>query len=116
MTLKDSIESDAASVFLSSDEFAESVTYLPRSGGSRTILAVVDREPPTLLDSAGNVISLSFVVYVHNDATTGISSSEVNTGGDKVQLHAKLGDAAVRTVSIVQMIDNDFGMVQLGLK
>jgi hypothetical protein len=113
MSLKDSIKNDAITVFLSNDEFAEQATYKPRSGGSRTILAIVDREPPSLLDDVGNVVALSFVVYVKNDATTGIHESELDTGGDKVEVMYR---GSKTSHSILKVTDSDFGMLQIALK
>jgi hypothetical protein len=116
MGLKDSIANDSLTVFLSTDEFAELVTYKPRNGGSRTVQAIVDREPPTLLDEVGNVISLTFMVYVKNDEADGISGQEVDTGGDKIELAAKANDTSKRQYAIVKVTDNDFGMIQLAVR
>ena len=44
MTLHDTIQADADSVFCNADDFAEPVTYYPRAGEARTINAVVLRE------------------------------------------------------------------------
>jgi len=116
MTLRESIASDAVSVFLSADELAETVVYQPRGGGSRTILAVVEREPPSLMDDAGNVLALSFMVYVANSASSGITAQEVDTGGDTILVSAKVGDAPKKTCTILRVMDNDNGMLQLALQ
>lgn len=116
MTLKDSIQSDAVSVFLSADEFAETVVYNPHGGGSRTILAVVDREPPSILDNAGNVLSLSFMVYVANSATEGIAATQIDVGGDKLQISAMTGELPRRTCTILKVMDNDNGMLQIAVR
>lgn len=116
MTLRESIASDAVSVFLSADEFAETVVYIPRGGGSRTILAIVEREPPSLLDSLGNVIALSYMIYVANSQTTGISSSEVDTGGDVIRLKGRENENALKECSVVKVMNHDNGMVQLALR
>jgi hypothetical protein len=116
MSLRESIASDAVSVFLSSDEFAETVVYLPRGGGSRTILAIVDREPPTLMDDAGNVMALSFMLYVANSGSDGITAQEIDTGGDRVKIGAKVNDLVQKTCTILRVMDNDHGMLQLAIK
>lgn len=116
MTLRESIASDAVSVFLSSDEFAETVVYNPHGGGSRTILAIVDREPPSIMDDAGNVVGLSFMVYVANNATSGIAATEIDTGGDRLQVSAMTGQLPRRTCSILKVMDNDTGMLQLAVR
>jgi hypothetical protein len=116
MTLRQSMSNDMLTVFLSEDEFAETVTYLPRDGGSRTILAVVDREPPALMDEAGNVISLTYVIYVKNDKTDGISGEEVDTGGDRVEIIWRLNKIFKKQCSIVKVQNHDHGMLQIALR
>lgn len=116
MTLRESIASDAVSVFLSADEFAETVVYNPRAGGSRTILAIVEREPPALVDDAGNMLALSFMVYVANSLTSGISAQEINTGGDELEISAKINDIQRKKCTILRVMDNDNGMLQLAVK
>lgn len=116
MTLRQSIASDSVSVFLSSDEFAETAIYHPRAGGSRTILAIVDREPPSLMDEVGNVLVLSFMIYVSNSATDGISAQEIDCGGDSIEIGARVGDTTLKTCSILRVLGNDNGMLQLAVK
>lgn len=116
MTLRESIASDAVSVFLSADEFAETVIYMPRGGGSRTILAIVDREPPALMDDAGNMLALSFMLYVANSGSEGITAQEIDTGGDRVLIAARVNDVQKKTCTIVRVMDNDNGMLQLAVK
>jgi len=116
MSLRDSIQSDAVSVFLSADEFAETVVYNPQGGGSRTILAVVDREPPSIFDDLGNVLSLTFMVYVANSSTAGITATEVDVGGDQIQVSAKTGELPRRAFTIVRVMANDEGMLQLAVR
>jgi hypothetical protein len=116
MTLRESIASDAASVFLSTDEFAEAVVYRPRDGGARSIVAIVDREPPTLMDEAGNVVSLTFLIHVANSKTLGITAEEVDTGGDEIEVIEKAGGVTRRRVAVIRVMENDNGMVQLAVR
>lgn len=115
MTLKDSIKADSSAIFLNVDEFAESVVYKPRNGGARTIYAIVDRDPPAVYDAAGNVVLPAFRLSVRNSCTLGISSKELDTGGDSVELVRKLGDAVPVTVSIMRMAYQDEGVVEIDL-
>lgn len=116
MTLRESIANDAVSVFLSADEFAEAVVYSPRNGGSRTILAIVDREPPALMDDAGNMLALSFMLYVANSQTEGITAQEIDVGGDEILVAARVNDVQKKTCTILRVMDNDNGMLQLAVK
>lgn len=116
MSLRESIRTDAVSVFLKADEFAETIVYNPRGGGSRTILAIVDREPPSLFDELGNVLSVSFMVYVANDQALGITSTEIDVGGDKVRIAEAVNDLALKVCTILRVMDNDNGMLQLAVR
>jgi hypothetical protein len=118
MTLRDAIASDATAVFLNSDDFAESVTYHPhRFYGSalrspRAIKAVVIREQVD--NFAEDVVTVlpRFEVHVANDATNGISSTEIDTGGDQLEFPARDGKAAERR-AILKITTQDNGMLVL---
>jgi len=118
MSLKDAITGDPEKVFLRSDDFAESVTYYPHVGfgessSSRSITAVVIRNQEVALSpDGGEAIVASFEVHVSNNATTGISSSEVDTGGDQIGLASRIG-GTVKRRSIIQMTEHDTGMLVL---
>lgn len=116
MTLKDSIKADATGVFLKNDEFSETVTYKPRSGGARTIEAIVDRDPPAIYDAAGQVALPSAMIEVANSCTGGISSKEIDTGGDSVLLSLRFGEVPPRQFTIMQVVYHDEGMLRLALK
>lgn len=114
MSLHDLIESDAATVFCNTSDFAEAVTYWARgSGTGRAINAVVSREQIVGFDADNNQVNLpAFQVHVANSSTTGISSSELNTGGDQIAFPPRDGKAAVRK-SITQLLIQDHGMLVL---
>jgi hypothetical protein len=119
MTLKSAITADAGRVFLDTAAFAESVTYHPRlfkSGDvrtSRTISAVVIRESlSSVAEDGGESITPIFEVHVANNATTGISSTELDTGGDQIALPIRDGMAATKR-AIVRLITQDEGMLVL---
>ena len=52
------------------------------------------------------------VIHVRNDAALGISSAEVDLGGDKVDLALRLGLAA-QPHSIARIVSQDAGMLVL---
>lgn len=109
MTLRDSISADASLVFLNNDEFAESITYVPRSGPSRTINAVVFREQIQTLDENATVTPI-WQIHVANDSTDGITSDELDLGGDKLTFPPRDGKTAL-TRSIVQLLTQDHGIL-----
>jgi len=96
------------------DSFAEPVTYWPRGGGSRSINAIVDREPSEKLEGMPHGYSPRLVLWVANDSTIGISSSEIDTGGDLIELPMRIGQVAEK-FSMVKIGSQDVGMIMLGI-
>ena len=95
--------------------FGETVTYKPRAGGSRSISAVVSREPPEGLHGAPHGSSSVTTIEVANDSTTGINSNEVDIGGDNVNLAVRIGES-VQDRPIKKIISQDAGMMRLELR
>lgn len=118
MTLHDVILSDAATVFTSTDDFAEVVTYHPRRyfGGAdpvpRSINAVVIREQIAVISEDGDTVAPMWQVHVANDNALGISSAELDLGGDQIELAPRDGKTAERR-TITQLITQDHGMLVL---
>lgn len=96
------------------DVFGETVTYLPAGGGSRSIKAIVDREMPAGLPGVTNVHTSVCFIEVANDVTVGISTAELNTGGDKVSLKVRINEIAQQR-RIVRLIKQDEDMIRLEL-
>lgn len=115
MTLAARIITDAGNVFLNSDHFAETVTYYPQRFGTpaagRSIQAVVERRQVAVFEPDQQIIP-EFEVRVANDATTGISSSELNTGGDQISLAVRIGETATKR-SVQYLTEHDDGMLVL---
>ena len=118
MTLRAAITSDASSVFLSTDEFAETVTYHPHTyynatpRSSRSISAVVIRETIAVLGEDGDAVLPVFEEHVANDSTNGISSSEIDLGGDQIALAPRDGKTAERK-TITRLMQQDHAMLVL---
>jgi len=93
----------------------EDITYLPRGGGSRAIKALVDYEGVDSLGGAPHGKSYTIEVSVVNSATVGISSSELDTGGDKVSLPKRIGEAAAER-RITKIISQDNGILTLEVR
>lgn len=91
------LQSDAA--FLMADVDAvpgsEAVTYTKPDGTTRSINAVVNRNPPSRITPNGEMVTVSMLVTVANDATYGITSAEVDArGADKITLPERMGQTA----------------------
>ena len=111
--LDDALAEDAA-IFVDLDGFGEEVTYTPRVGDAREINAQVQREVrETDEDYQGSLVP-SIIVEVRNSATLGISSDEVNTGGDKITLAERIGGTA-RAMLITEVLSQDAGIMRLRL-
>lgn len=110
MTLRESIENDA-SIFTNANEFAESAPYRPKGGTARTISAVVFRLLPQVNEDENRSLQV-FEVHVANNSTTGIAASEINLGGDEIDLADRVGKTP-KPRSIVQILDQDEGMLVL---
>lgn len=116
MGLRDSIASDAISVFANNAEFAETVTYSFTAGGTRSFPAIIDREPPEVYSASGDhLLSPRFILQIPNSESAGVRASEVDTGGDQVSLKAEFGDVEDSTFSVAVLLSQDMGMIQIAL-
>lgn len=118
MSLHDMIETDATAVFANTADFAEVVTYHPRhrfgeaTPTPRSINAVVMREQIQTIGEDGDTVSPIWQVHVANSGTYGISSTELDLGGDQIALPPRDGKSAARK-TITQLVIQDHGMLVL---
>ncbi len=106
------IQADASTVFCNVNDFAEPVTYYPRSGSNREINAVVNRDALALVPEDGDVVTCVFEVSVVNNGTTGIASDEIDLGGDAIAFAPRVGESGSRR-SITRILSHDEGMLVL---
>lgn len=113
MTLHDVMKADSVAVFCNLNDFAETLIYHKRDGGARTVRAVVDRQSYAGVTEDGGTYSMPlFEIHVANNAETGITSEELNLGGDFFEFSDRIGqDAEQRT--IVRLVSHDEGMLIL---
>lgn len=110
-----------AEIFLT--EFGEEITYRPAGGTARTILAVVDRNPPEPVpQSPIDVMGKAITIEVANRTTStsddefgGIGSAELDTGRDNVDVVLRLGDSP-ETRRITNVLSQDLGMLRLDVR
>ena len=96
-------------------QFGESITYHPKAGGRRPILAIVERNPPTIFDAAGNAVLPSMTIRVPNSCRSGISSREVDIGKDEIEVVGKIGETIPKRFSLMTMTSQDSGVTVLAL-
>ena len=80
--------------------------YTPRSGSSRSIEVLIHYIGPELLAGVRGGSRPHLEILIKNDATTGISSHEIDTGGDKLTLPLRIGRIS-RIVRIVEILNQD---------
>ena len=112
--LLDQLDDDATNVFLT--DFGETVTYYPLDGAlpPREIKAIVDRELPQSPGVAERAPLGQLRISVANSATLGISSAEINMGGDVIRVAKRIGEVPV-DMRIVSKPIEDRGMLELEL-
>lgn len=99
MSFRDQRDADGE-FLVSPDDFGEAITYHPHQGmgeaspDDRPINAVVVRIAESAYAEDGGTILPSFRVAVRNDSVLGISSDEIDTGGDQLSFPRRLGEAA----------------------
>jgi len=96
-------------------EFAEPVVYYFAAGGSRSIDAIIERNPPAIFDQAGNPMLFDLVIRVRRHATSGVLSNEVNRGQDSVDVKRRVDDAATTRMPVTRKISDDAGVIVLAL-
>lgn len=92
--------------------FGEDIVYRKWGGGSRPIKAIVTRRPPEVIDGAPHGTAPKIEIDVVNSSTTGISSSEIDRGGDMVTVQRLIGETA-NDRAIVKILSQDAGMMKL---
>ena len=101
----------------------EQITYTPAGEDARTILAIVDRDVAGDVGGPGEaVIRPDISIEVLNRATAyaddgfgGISSAELDTGGDTVTLARRIGETA-RVMRVAQLLGQDEAMLTLEVR
>ena len=72
----------------------------------------VFRDALGVLAEDGDTVLPTFEIHVKNDSTLGISSEELNLGGDSIEFAMRVGQAKARR-SITRLISHDEGMLIL---
>lgn len=93
MGLLDQVLADDRLAFTDTDVFGEAATYKKRGGTTRPIQVVVNRNLPPEISPQG-VTRFPILVAVSNSTTYGISSTELDTGADKIAVPFRYGGDA----------------------
>lgn len=91
----------------------EPITYLPGTGGSRVVQAIVNRDPPELLDGTGNVVKPRATIQVYNSRLTGIDSKLLDIGRDEILFSLRIDDQTVERFTFQVMPSSSGGVTVL---
>ena len=91
---------------------AKSITYYPRGGGSRSIEAIIEYPGPAAIGDLAGGSRPIMDIYIENSSTSGISSAEVDTGGDKLDVPLRFGLTAAR-VRITRIVAQDKAVLHI---
>jgi len=90
----------------------DTVTYRPRSGGTRSIKAIIDYPGPEAIGTLAGGSRPVLDIYMENNSVRGITSAEVDTGGDKLDLPMRYGLSAKR-LRIIEIAAQDKSILHL---
>ena len=97
------------------DNYGESVSYHPKGGGRREILAIIERNPPAVFDASGNAVLPTATLRVYNSCRSGISSREIDIGKDEIEFVLKVGETIPKRFSFMTLLSQDAGVCQLAV-
>ncbi len=98
------------------EQFGEPIVYLPSGGGRRSIRAIVERDPPSTFDAAGNAVMPTATIRVYNSCRSGISSREANIGTDEIEMVLKIGETLPKRFSLMVLLSQDSGVTHLAIQ
>lgn len=90
----------------------KTIVYRPRIGSSRNIEAIIEYPGPETIDGLAGGSRPILDVYIRNDSIKGISSAEVDTGGDELDVPLRYG-LTNQEVRIIQIVDQNKAMLHV---
>lgn len=99
-------------------QFGETVIYKPHQDFGeaaptpRSIQAIVERAQIESFAEDGDTVTAVWNITVQNSSTVGISSDELNLGGDQISLPSRFGESAGYK-TITRLISHYDSMVRL---
>jgi hypothetical protein len=82
--------------------FGEPAEYLFQNGTTQSLTdAIVNRNPPELINEKGEVYQPTFLVQVS------INPNLINTGGDRIQLKEHTSDAGYKTYVVAKLLSQE---------
>lgn len=99
------------------EQFGEPAFYLARGSEAspRPINVIVERAAPELIGGGPMGLRAKLVVQARNHATQGITGSELVKNQDRIRGLAEIAGGATQTLTIVQCLTSDAGVLRLAL-
>jgi hypothetical protein len=98
-------------------QYGEPVTYYPVLGASRSMWAIINRNPLEVYDAAsGTVVLYPMSIRLYGNATGGVSPAELNTGGDEFGLLVRVDDTTATRKTVMVLQSQTSGVLTLALK
>ncbi len=94
--------------------FGEAVVVYPATGASRSVTAIITRQPPVIV-SEPRAEQFPYEVALPNSATVGISGSEWNNRFE-IELARLAGGTESIRVRTVRPVDQDAAMITWGCR
>jgi hypothetical protein len=91
------------------------VSYYPKAGGRREILAIIERNPPAVFNASGAAVMPTATIRVYNSCRSGISSREVDIGKDEIEFVLEIGETIPKRFSFMTLLSQDAGVSQLAV-
>jgi hypothetical protein len=118
MSFFDEVNAEQSQFFIDGDLMGgELITYVPERGPRRTIWAIVNRQPKSViseLPGPGRPV-VQMTITVRNDSRKGISIHQLDTGKDRVELARRKG-GEVESRAIASISSHDAGMITLEIR
>lgn len=91
-------------------QFGETIEYYNRAGDPvRVVQAMIDRNVEVI--SEAGVPGHATIIRVQDDSTSGITSTEIDTGGDEVAYARRVGEDRKRR-AVVRVESTENGLVR----
>lgn len=108
---KDMVKRDAKNVFLNTDQFAENIVYIDRSGGQKSMAAIIDRQQLSpLAEDSNRVVVDRATIQISTDPDLG--KQYVHKKEEFVLIPDEYGNAVVK-MRVVDILECDAGMWHL---
>lgn len=91
---------------------AKQITYRPRIGSSRNIEAIIEYPGPEAINGLAGGSRPVLDIFVENKSIKGISSAEVDIGGDELDVPLRYG-LTNKEVRIIQIVNQSKAILHI---